>query len=366
LRTPPSRRWEVELLPFGGPDTPVINRKRFCSLTTRPPCLIAGEVLHGAYLALRGCLQEAAAGGDAYAELLERLSGALAELQRCELSGSDHETKLCFWLNCFNAGVLVALRTADTQLLGAPPSTLGAWIAFLRASQLDVQGNLFSLLDIEHLVLRAHSSPPQLPSRGGSPTAMKRLLRSLPTRSEDDRRTHLFLTQPAPEVTFGIHYPIACGAPPLRVYQPELVGAQLLVNCAHYVAQSMQVDPRWRRATLPGLYRWYWADFGSSDAGVLEHVRGVLRAAPSRLRELREAPGAASAADLALASDVGRLAEELEALRKPRAATGAEAFAGVRVDYTEVDWAFDFLGSARVVCPLLAAAELPPPWEASE
>jgi len=165
----------------------------------------------------------------------------------------------------------------------------------------------------------------------------KRRQHRFPTKVDDDPRTPAFLVRPAREVSFGIALPICRGAPPLRVFRQELLDAQLQVNCAHLLAEGLQIDAGRRRVVLPGLLAWYRADFGSSDSALLEFIIGALRATAKAVEKLLDA---ATPADLALPSTASRLAEELEVLRRPHGTSGVESFPGVTVEPAELDWSF--------------------------
>ena len=64
---------------------------------------------------------------------------------------------LAFWLNTFNAGVLLGcalIRAAGRRVPGTPL----AWVRFLRITQVLVGPRCLTLWEIERAVLRAHSA----------------------------------------------------------------------------------------------------------------------------------------------------------------------------------------------------------------
>ena len=117
-KSPATRAWMVEMLPFQGPDTSVLNRKRICSCTMRPACGIAAELVQGSFRALLASPQGHpgggggggdSGGGRCCSDVLEELQGPLAELQQCDPGAGGQDAKLCFWLNCFNAGCIIII-----------------------------------------------------------------------------------------------------------------------------------------------------------------------------------------------------------------------------------------------------------------
>lgn len=336
--------WKVELLPFDGPDTSVLNRKRFCIRTTRPPALIVEELLVATWRATLAGLT------------LENVGGLMAELQCCQLEGLRHDERLCFWLNCFNVGALLAVMSDSLQV--GRLDTVASWLAFFRTMKLEIYGHLFSLLDIEFLVLRAQTSAPQYQrTRGPGQSQHIDLLASLPPKSENDKRKHLCLARSAREVSFGLCYPIKDGMPPLRVFYPELVSAQLVLNCGHFLLRGLRVDAKRGRVAVPGLLRCYLSDFGGSDASVLEYVCGILRAFLGKVVELEHAQSsgsrvAVSPRDRLAIPEVQALLTSLESVVDGGSnRSGSRAPDALTVEYVDLDWAF-LLPDASL-CPLL-------------
>ncbi|CAE8600464.1 unnamed protein product [Polarella glacialis] len=230
------------------------------------------------------------------------------------------------------------------------------WIGFLHRCQVCVGGLDFSLFEIEHSVLRSMSSAPS--KFGWFLQQASKVLRA------GDPRGPMCLEEAAPEVSFGISYPIRAGCPPLRVYRAEAVKPQLLLSCAHYlVSGGLQIEgsPK-RKAVLPPLFRHYHRDFGASSSELLEFAQSVLEAMPGALEaSARALGGRVSSADAALAAEAPRLAIQLESLREsvessppPEGGTSpVGSFAGASVSYCDFDWRLDLRSGHCPVCPEL-------------
>ena len=136
----------VELLPFKGPkETCVLNHRRFCNWTDRSPEVLSAQLVRDVYSA---CLAVEKGSSKAY-KLLERLSEPLAELQCCSLQGKNHEVRLSFWLNCLNASTLLAALAPSRIGIPERPGDLASWVQLIQTAQLEVQGDLVSLADME-------------------------------------------------------------------------------------------------------------------------------------------------------------------------------------------------------------------------
>lgn len=245
----------VELLPFKGPkETSVLNHRRFCNWTDRSPEVLSAQLVSDVYTA---CLAVEKGSSKAY-KLLERLSEPLAELQCCSLQGKNHEVRLSFWLNCLNASTLLAALAPSRIGIPERPGDLASWVQLVQTAQLEVQGDLVSLADMEQ-VIRSQND-----SNHCDPFA------------HDSDQSHLFLKRSVPLASFGIHRPTASGFPPLRVFQARHLQAQLELNAALFLAKEMQVDHWRRKVSLPEMLRWHLADLGG-EAHLLESLSGILK-----------------------------------------------------------------------------------------
>lgn len=284
----------------------------------------------------------------AYLSLLSTLKNQFCMLQRCDLTRLNHEERLAFWLNVLNAGTLCSLAETSRPP-GRGPLAHASWISFLKKSTFEINGQVFSLIDIEHKVLRRHSSTP---STAASSIVMP-IVMAGSIRPNDSCERNMLLTRPAPEAVFGVSHPIKQGSPSLRVFRPEAVKPQLLLNCAHYLAQSLKVDVNKQRAYFPVLFHVYRQDWPASE--ILEFARATLLAVPSAVEGVeRLTDRRASQRDQELAVSARKLAEDIDALRDPKI-EGPAGFARASIKYLDFDWAYDFPAPAR--CPELVELE---------
>ena len=230
----------VELLPFKGPkETSVLNHRRFCNWTDRSPEVLSAALVRDVY---RACVAVEKGSSKAH-KLLERLSEPLAELQCCSLQGKNHEVRLSFWLNCLNAATLLAALAPS--LIGIPqrPSQLSEWAELIRTAQVEVQGELLSLAEIEQII-RSQNHPSENPLLARTLESCESVELEEEVRNPVSARFQL--KRPVPLASFGIHRPTKRGFPPLRIFEAKNLQAQLEVNAVQFLAKEMQLDV-WRK-----------------------------------------------------------------------------------------------------------------------
>eukprot|EP00913_Durusdinium_trenchii_P023174 g21753.t1 len=143
-------------------------------------------------------------------EAVTELCLSFCELQACHPEDLDHDEREAFWLNVLNACTLAWICTTDPQKLQSNLFPMHVFLGFLQKSTVNVGGQIFSLQDCGH---------------------------------------------PFCEVSFGIFYPLRFGYPRLQVYYPQALPDQLLLNCAQYLFETVAVEPKKRRVTLPPLLK---------------------------------------------------------------------------------------------------------------
>jgi Protein of unknown function, DUF547 len=172
---------------------------------------------------------------------LDALTGLLPSVDPAAIAGDRART--AFWLNLYNA--LIAHRLCLKPVRG---SILRQLRLFSTVSY-DVGGRPYTLNVIEHGLLRGNRRPPYHP---------RRLL------ARSDPRLAAAPWRPDPR----IHFALNCGArscPPIRVYAPADLDAQLELATRAYLRAETEVDPERCRVELPRLMRLYAADFGSRE-----------------------------------------------------------------------------------------------------
>ncbi|CEL93567.1 unnamed protein product [Vitrella brassicaformis CCMP3155] len=379
-------------------DSPVLNRSRMCKSTSRLPLVVVTELLLSAAELTHRWLEEAmtdrqqeAAGRDAEAAApsesgvgfamavaggvslpespratagerrgegwrlkrwrevqndpdnqrkVSSLRIRCAELQRVDPSTLTHDERLAFWLNAHNLGVLLAVcvRPFPYGFLGWSHS----WTTLLRKSTLDVDGCLLSLLDIEHLILRTHTSPP------AANNTSSKLWSSPRGVSRDARRKHA-LESADPLVPFGLFFPVP-SSPPLRIFTAALVHHQLAENTRMTLVQSTTLtglENGQERSpvggggcvTLPKLMVGRANDLKSTGK-LIEWVADALDEAGPLGEFLEDAPIVlCEGVSITLQEACTRVRESLLALTQ-EAGTSQHTRSRLRVAFHEMDWSF--------------------------
>ena len=183
-----------------------------------------------------------------------RLDAYLEALSGTEVDRLSRASQLPFWVNLYNAltvqVILDHFPVDSIREIDISPGFFsnGPWGKKL----MEVEGEEVSLNDVEHRILRPIWQDPR------------------------------------------IHYAVNCaalGCPNLqpRAFTPENAEALLEKGASDYVNHPRGVFFREGELVVSSIYDWYQADFGGSEAGVIdhlmEHARPGLR---ERLQDFRE------------------------------------------------------------------------------
>lgn len=169
-----------------------------------------------------------------------------------------------FWINVFNAAVL-----RDAAELARAKGVRDVE-RFFERTRLTVGGEVFSLDDIEHGMLRGN-----VPKYGSF---------SAPMKKSDPRLAYVPLAFDE-RIHFGI-YSACRSSPPLRVLHGERADAELEAAARDYVRGAVLVKDDGARVKVPRIFRWYRDDFGG-ERGVLEFVVAYLDDAAVELIDRR-------------------------------------------------------------------------------
>lgn len=162
--------------------------------------------------------------------------------------------RLAFWINLYNALVIDAVICFGRAPAAGGPRALAA---FFRQAAYCVGGQRLSCDDIEHGILRANRGHPWYPG---------------PQFAAADPRRQWVI----PHLDPRIHFALNCAGqscPPIGVYHPDRLEAQLNAAARHFIAQEVQIAPDGKRVFLSRIFRWYLADFGGKAglAALLQH-----------------------------------------------------------------------------------------------
>jgi hypothetical protein len=158
--------------------------------------------------------------------------------------------QIAFWVNLYNALVLHGIVALDIR------QSVGEVHEFFFRVQYDVGGHGFSLVDIEHGVLRRNQPAENLP---------------VPPFAAGDGRLGWLVARVDPR----IHFALMCGTrscPPIRAYDATALDAQLDLATRSFVNADVEIDPGARRVTLSRIFHWYQVDFGDVLGFVLRHL----------------------------------------------------------------------------------------------
>lgn len=164
----------------------------------------------------------------------------------------DRNSRLAFWINLYNTLVLDAVIA-----LGVRHSVMErrAGMNFFRQAVYIVRGQRMSCDDIEHGILRANRGHPLYPGRqfGSSDPRLKWVMEPFDAR---------------------VHFALNCASrscPPIRVYSPEKIDAQLDLATRSYLATDAQVAWEENTLYLSSIFKWFARDFGGRN-GIIEFV----------------------------------------------------------------------------------------------
>ncbi len=189
--------------------------------------------------------------------VFQGLAGCLRTFDPAALG--KREERLAFWINLYNGMVVHGVLAA-----GIPESVLDL-PAFFDNTAYEVGGLRYSLEQIEHGILRGN-----LPKAEGAAAVLP----------EGDPRLEHALQELDPR----IHFALVCGGrscPPVRVYRPEQVEAQLDLVAREFLDRAVRKSPEGKGLRVPMVLRWFEEDFGGRD-GVVAFLRERLSPGPAR------------------------------------------------------------------------------------
>lgn len=196
-----------------------------------------------------------------YAQLRDDVDGVLTSwtaavsgLRALDLTALSPSVKTALLINVYNGLTIHAIGVHKRRLM----SVLQC-VDFWRSTAYNIGGEVFTLDDIEHGILRGNQTHP----------ADGHLVFNV----GDSRLRHTLETCDA-----RIHFALNCGArscPPLRVWRAEGLEAQMAKATADYLS-SVTVS-KGGTVTLPKLFRWYGSDFsGGTPTAIVQYILPYL------------------------------------------------------------------------------------------
>ncbi|KAG0620131.1 hypothetical protein M758_4G191500 [Ceratodon purpureus] len=193
-----------------------------------------------------------------FAALYRRLQGLLELLKHVEPKYLNHEQRLSFWINIYNA-----LNLHAYLVYGAPKNHYKR-VNLMNKVTYIVGGHQYSPLVIEHSILRANSFRPALAS-----------LLPIPKSKKGDEPAASSLDQAEPLVSFAL----CCGSrssPVLRVYTAANIQTELEQACRDYLMAAVGVNKKTQTILIPKILHWYARDFSHDAESLIEWIATKL------------------------------------------------------------------------------------------
>jgi hypothetical protein len=178
-----------------------------------------------------------------------QFSQLVTQLQVVDLTPLGSSARLPFWLNIFHTLILHATLKVGIQASALRP------LEFYRCSYAigSASGSDFSLMDIEHTMLRGKLSKP---SGWGGQMLVPLFVR---LSSKNNRKDWRVLDGDA-RLNFALSH-LAASSPPIRIYTDTNILTALQAQTQNFLEKQIFVDPASRRIVLPEILKWYMNDF---------------------------------------------------------------------------------------------------------
>ncbi len=187
----------------------------------------------------------------AYRELVSRLH----DFDYSTLSAGDE--RLAFWINIYNTLVIDAVIQEGVKT-SVTESRLGI-LSFFQKAAYFINGQRFSLTDIEHGVIRGNRGFPYFPG---------------PHFPSSDLRGGAVIRPLDPR----IHFALNCASnscPPIGVYTPEQLDSQLELAARSFIQGDLFVDKERKTVSVSRIFRWYQIDFGGKG-GIIDFLLNYI------------------------------------------------------------------------------------------
>jgi len=183
-----------------------------------------------------------------------------SELQKINLKDLKDDQKLPFWINIYNVILLHCYIS-----LKAPLNTLQR-ITFFKNAKYQIGTHSFSLLEIEHAILRGKMARPNIMGSN-----------LLPKYTKKDEKFDL-IVDAEPLISFALSAATK-SSPPIRVYSSIDVKQNIVLNAKEFMKKHFKIIHGKKKTTfvLPKIIFWYSADlFGSNDNMLMSFLVNLL------------------------------------------------------------------------------------------
>ncbi|XP_071947353.1 uncharacterized protein [Antedon mediterranea] len=173
------------------------------------------------------------------------------ELSNADINTLNENQRKAFFINTYNALTLHGLAVSETPLASVLDVT-----NFWSKTSYNIGGNIYSLDDIEHGILRSNKPHPSS---------------TTPLFLSHDPRLKFVMEELDPR----IHFALVCGAkscPAINVYSERNLDNALKAASINFLAQEVNVDINEKRVILSKILDWYGTDFGATPREVVEWI----------------------------------------------------------------------------------------------
>lgn len=178
----------------------------------------------------------------------------ISQLREFDLSTlSSRDEQLAFWINLYNSLVIDAVIQEDIKN-SVTESRLGI-LSFFQRVAYTINGQRFSLIDIEHGVIRGNHGFPYFPG---------------PHFPSSDPRCKAVIDPVDPR----IHFALNCASnscPPIGVYSAKDLDNQLTLASRNFVQGDLIIDDDQKTITISSIFRWYKDDF-DGERGIIDFL----------------------------------------------------------------------------------------------
>jgi len=218
------------------------------------PALASGQIKVKFVFSMQHSLQESSA-----FKSFERDS---CQFQKVSIDGLSEEEKIVFWCNIYNILTIHALIQMPIATSFFEKSSM------LTTAKYNIGGHYFSILDIEHGILRARSSKPAI---------FGPIVASFSFSDKDPRKV-FSLQRPCPLISFVLFTAISVSPALTILKKPATVYGELSKCVSNYTYQYVSIK---REATafrityivtLPAVFKTFWKDFGQKQDDVLMFI----------------------------------------------------------------------------------------------
>ncbi|KAK8969019.1 hypothetical protein KSP40_PGU004799 [Platanthera guangdongensis] len=180
-----------------------------------------------------------------------RLKLLFRKLASVNISDLTHQQKLAFWINIYNSCMMNAFLENDI------PTTAEMVVSLMPKAKVNVGGQLFSAITIEHFMLRMPYNLKHI-----SPNGLK--------VGQVAWSSLLGLDWPEPLVTFAL----SCGSwssPAVRIYTASQVEQQLEEAKRDYLQAAVGLTNA-NQLAIPKLLDWFMLDFAKDMESLLDWI----------------------------------------------------------------------------------------------